>query len=103
MRRTNCQRHMTRADAWQNPRRAPTFQPLYMQIKDLRMERIHSGGGSPGTFIPSEAALASTYQVSVCTLRTLQIVRIALDYQGRAIEKRVSEVSTQRHCYTNRI
>ncbi|MNP77133.1 UTRA domain protein [compost metagenome] len=33
----------------------------------------------------------------------LQIVRIALDYQGRAIEKRVSVVSTQRHCYANRI
>ncbi|WP_158286161.1 UTRA domain-containing protein [Pseudomonas sp. LB-090624] len=33
----------------------------------------------------------------------LQIVRTALDYQGRAIEKRVSVVSTQGHCYINRI
>lgn len=60
---------MTMTDALQNPQKAPTFQPLYMQIKDLLMERIHTGEWSPGTFIPSEAALATTYQVSVGTLR----------------------------------
>ncbi|MFJ3684500.1 GntR family transcriptional regulator [Pseudomonas sp. NPDC090208] len=49
--------------------KAPNFQPLYRQIKDLLMERISSGEWSPGTFIPSEAALATTYGVSVGTLR----------------------------------
>ncbi|WP_296258067.1 MULTISPECIES: GntR family transcriptional regulator [unclassified Pseudomonas] len=53
----------------QAPFKAPTFQPLYRQIKDLLMERISSGEWSPGTFIPSETALATTYGVSVGTLR----------------------------------
>lgn len=56
-------------EALQNPPKTPTFQPLYSQIKDLLMERINSGEWSPGTFIPSEAALALTYKVSVGTLR----------------------------------
>ena len=56
-------------DALQTPPKAPTYQPLYSQIKDLLMERINSGEWSPGTFIPSEAALAETYKVSVGTLR----------------------------------
>ena len=33
----------------------------------------------------------------------LQITRIALDYQGRAIEKRLSVVSCQSHAYLNTI
>lgn len=49
--------------------KAPTFQPLYKQIKDLIMERIADGEWPPGTFIPSESALASSYSVSVGTLR----------------------------------
>jgi GntR family transcriptional regulator len=56
-------------EALQTQPKAPTFQPLYSQIKDLLMERISSGEWSPGTFIPSEAALAATYKVSVGTLR----------------------------------
>lgn len=46
-----------------------TFQPLYLQIRDLLLERITSGEWSPGTFIPSESALAAKYDVSVGTLR----------------------------------
>ncbi|MCI0511192.1 MULTISPECIES: GntR family transcriptional regulator [Chromohalobacter] len=49
--------------------KGPTFQPLYKQIKDLLLERIASGEWPPGTFIPSEAALAASYNVSVGTLR----------------------------------
>lgn len=49
--------------------KAPTFQPLYKQIKDLIMERVADGEWPPGTFIPSESALASSYNVSVGTLR----------------------------------
>lgn len=49
--------------------KGPTFQPLYKQIKDLLLERIASGEWPPGTFIPSEAALAASYEVSVGTLR----------------------------------
>jgi len=49
--------------------KGPTFRPLYQQIKELLLERIASGEWSPGTFIPSEAALAASYAVSVGTLR----------------------------------
>lgn len=49
--------------------KGPTFQPLYKQIKNLLLERIASGEWPPGTFIPSEATLASSYNVSVGTLR----------------------------------
>lgn len=56
-------------EALQNPPIAPTYQPLYRQIKDRLMQRISSGEWSPGTFIPSEAALAVAYEVSVGTLR----------------------------------
>jgi GntR family transcriptional regulator len=66
---SNRRRQTTMNEALQSPPKAPTFQPLYSQIKDLLMERISSGEWSPGTFIPSEAALALTYKVSVGTLR----------------------------------
>ena len=49
--------------------KGPIFQPLYQQIRDLLLERITSGEWSPGTYIPSEAALAASYNVSVGTLR----------------------------------
>ena len=49
--------------------KGPTFQPLYLQIRDLLLERITSGEWTPGTFIPSESALAASYSVSVGTLR----------------------------------
>lgn len=49
--------------------KGPTFQPLYKQIKTLLLERIAAGEWPPGTFIPSESALASSYNVSVGTLR----------------------------------
>lgn len=49
--------------------KGPTFQPLYKQIKELLLERISDGEWPPGTFIPSESALASSYNVSVGTLR----------------------------------
>ncbi|HET8791672.1 MAG TPA: GntR family transcriptional regulator [Modicisalibacter sp.] len=49
--------------------KGPMFQPLYRQIKDLLLERIADGEWPPGTFIPSESALAASYSVSVGTLR----------------------------------
>lgn len=49
--------------------KGPTFQPLYKQIKELLLERIASDEWPPGTFIPSEASLAASYDVSVGTLR----------------------------------
>ncbi|MBZ9568562.1 GntR family transcriptional regulator [Modicisalibacter tunisiensis] len=59
----------TQAPSNMSAPKSPTFQPLYRQIKDLLLERITAGEWPPGTFIPSEASLAASYNVSVGTLR----------------------------------
>lgn len=46
-----------------------TFSPLYQQIQAVLLARVVSGEWAPGTFIPSESALAKEYAVSVGTLR----------------------------------
>lgn len=60
---------MAKDDLPMNAPKGPTFQPLYKQIKELLVERVASGEWPPGTFIPSEASLAASYEVSVGTLR----------------------------------
>lgn len=48
---------------------APTFSPLYRQIKASLVQRLESGEWEPGESIPSEAELASQFQVSQGTVR----------------------------------
>jgi GntR family transcriptional regulator len=48
----------------------PVAQPLHEQIRHLLLERIEAGEWPPGTYLPSEARLASDYSVAVGTLRT---------------------------------
>lgn len=66
---------------------ALSYRALYQQIKDALLERIVSGEWPPGTFIPSESALAKEYDVSVGTLRkaldVLAAERIVLRHQGK--------------------
>lgn len=47
----------------------PSFQPLYAQIKAAILARIADGEWGPGSFLPSEMALAEEYGVSHGTLR----------------------------------
>ncbi|PXY00173.1 GntR family transcriptional regulator [Halomonas sp. LBP4] len=65
----------------------PSYRPLYQQIKDVLLERIVSGEWAPGTFIPSESALAKEYGVSVGTLRkaldALAAEHVVLRHQGK--------------------
>lgn len=67
--------------------KVPTFRHLYLQIRDLLLERITSREWSPGTFIPSEAALAASYDVSVGTLRKalneLVAEKVVIRQQGK--------------------
>jgi len=51
------------------PGSAPTFRPLYSQIKSLIMEGLAGGAWAPGAPIPSEAELARRYKVSQGTVR----------------------------------
>jgi GntR family transcriptional regulator len=48
---------------------APTFSPLYQQIKGLITQSLQSGEWRPGDLIPSEVELAVRYKVSQGTVR----------------------------------
>ena len=51
------------------PGAAPTFSPLYQQIKSLIVQSLQSGEWKPGELIPSEVELAYRYKVSQGTVR----------------------------------
>ncbi|GAA0620069.1 GntR family transcriptional regulator [Halomonas beimenensis] len=65
----------------------PSYRPLYQQIKDALLSRIVAGEWPPGTFIPSESALAKEYGVSVGTLRkaldALASEHVVIRHQGK--------------------
>ncbi|WP_105532841.1 GntR family transcriptional regulator [Solimicrobium silvestre] len=48
---------------------APTFSPLYQQIKSLITQSLQSGEWKPGELIPSEVELAVRFKVSQGTVR----------------------------------
>ena len=48
---------------------APTFSPLYQQIKTLMTRSLQSGEWKPGEMIPSEVDLATRFKVSQGTVR----------------------------------
>ncbi len=48
---------------------APTFAPLYRQIRTLLLRGLQSGEWQPGEAIPSETELAARYRVSQGTVR----------------------------------
>jgi len=79
----------------------PSFQPLYHQVKETLLKRIGAGEWPPGTFLPSEHALAKEYGVSQGTLRKAlneltsegRVVR----YQGKGTA--VPTFETDQHLY----
>ena len=48
---------------------APAFKPLYLQIKDVLVQRLAAREWSPGGAIPAELELAAQYGVSQGTIR----------------------------------
>lgn len=48
---------------------APSFSPLYQQIKALLLARLQAGEWKPGEMIPSEMELAARFKVSQGTMR----------------------------------
>ncbi len=48
---------------------APSFSPLYQQIKGLLLQSLEGGEWKPGEAIPSEMELAARYRVSQGTVR----------------------------------
>lgn len=59
----------TKATESEVVKQAPTFRPLYQQIKDLITQGLHSLEWKPGQSIPSEMELAARFQVSQGTVR----------------------------------
>jgi len=51
------------------PARAPSFSPLYQQIKALILQSLQQGQWKPGEVIPSELELAARFKVSQGTVR----------------------------------
>jgi len=47
----------------------PDFKPLYLQVKDLLMQRLATGAWRPGEALPSEFGLAAEFKVSQGTVR----------------------------------
>jgi GntR family transcriptional regulator len=76
-----------RAGTEGDPPETATFRPLYRQIKELLLSRVASGEWPPGTFLPSEFALAATYGISQGTVRKaldeLAAENIVVRYQGK--------------------
>ena len=64
-----------------------TFAPLYEQVKKAILNRIIAGEWGPGSFLPSEIALAKEYGVSQGTLRkalnALTREKRLVRYQGK--------------------
>jgi GntR family transcriptional regulator len=52
-----------------SPAQAPSFQPLYLQIRSLLMTDLDAGLWKPGEPIPSELELAARFNVSQGTVR----------------------------------
>ena len=48
---------------------APSFSPLYQQIKGLVLQSLQAGEWKPGDLIPSEFELAARFKVSQGTVR----------------------------------
>jgi GntR family transcriptional regulator len=69
------------------PGSAPTFSPLYQQIKALITQSLQSGEWKPGELIPSEVELAGRYKVSQGTVRKaideLSAENLVVRRQGR--------------------
>ena len=57
------------ADRPAPPDLAPSFSPLYQQIKALLLSRLQAGEWKPGEMIPSEMELAARFKVSQGTMR----------------------------------
>lgn len=61
--------------------------PLYLQVRDVLVERIANGGWKPGKPIPNELNLAAEYEVSTGTMRKaldcMESERLITRQQGR--------------------
>jgi len=66
---------------------APGFRPLYLQVKDLLIQRLATGAWRPGEALPSEFGLAAEFKVSQGTVRKaldeLAAQNLVVRHQGK--------------------
>ena len=56
-----------------------SYNPLYLQVKDLLLKRIVADGCKPGDLLPSESRLAEDFGTSVSTVRQALSILVAED------------------------
>ena len=65
----------------------PGFRPLYLQVKDLLIQRLVTGAWRPGEALPSEFGLAAEFKVSQGTVRKaldeLAAQNLVVRHQGK--------------------
>ncbi len=54
-----------------------SYNPLYLQVKDVLLKRIVDGSYSPGKIIPSESRLADDFGTSISTIRQALSILVA--------------------------
>lgn len=69
------------------PEQRPAFQPLYLQIKHMLIQRVLTGEWRPAQMLPSEMKLAEEYGVSQGTVRKavedMAADNLVMRYQGK--------------------
>lgn len=83
---------------------APGFHPLYLQIKELLIQRVLSGHWRPGEALPSEMKLALEYNVSQGTVRKaleeMAAEHLVVRHQGKGTFVSARETETPVHFFS---
>lgn len=82
----------------------PGFHPLYLQVKELLIQRVLSGDWKPGEILPSEMKLAAEYQVSQGTVRKaleeMAAEHLVVRHQGKGTFVSARETETPVHFFS---
>lgn len=82
----------------------PGFHPLYLQIKELLIQRVLSGDWKPGEALPSEMKLASEYNVSQGTVRKaleeMAAEHLVVRHQGKGTFVSARETDSPVHFFS---
>lgn len=82
----------------------PGFHPLYLQVKELLIQRVLSGDWKPGEALPSEMKLATEYQVSQGTVRKaleeMAAEHLVVRHQGKGTFVSARETETPVHFFS---
>jgi len=76
-----------------------SYNPLYIQVKDILLKRMADGQYIPGEAIPSESKLASDFGTSISTIRQALSILVSEGYlvkkqgKGTFVSERKTEIS----------